>query len=130
MGWRAAPEWEDEAGLRGGIGAGGGRRAPIFSTPDRGRAPPDRPGWDGLSVDQVVDDAGQIGAGVGEAIEVVLTLAPGGDDAAVPEQRQVVADGGLALAELGAEGADVLLALGEDQDDLQAGRVADVLQQD
>ena len=48
----------------------------------------------------------------------------------MPEQGQVVADGRLALAELGAEGADVALALGQDQDDLEPGGVADVLQQD
>ncbi len=45
------------------------------------------------------------------------------------KQRQVMADGGLALAELGAQGAHVALALGEDQDDLKPGGVADVLEQ-
>src|SRR5262245_33847324 len=42
----------------------------------------------------------------------------------------MMADGGLALAELGAEGADMPLPLGEDQDDLEPRRVADMLEQD
>ena len=57
-------------------------------------------GLDQCSRDQIVDHAGEIGAGLGQAVEVVLALATGGDDAAVAEQGEVVADGGLALAEL------------------------------
>src|SRR5205823_12581891 len=64
------------------------------------------------------------------AVEVILALAARGDDPAVTEQGQVMTDGRLALAELRAEGADVLLPLGQDQDHLEAGRVADVLQED
>ncbi len=56
-----------------------------------------------VSVDQAVDHAGQVGAGLGEAVEIILALAARGDDAAVAEQGEVVADGGLALAELGAQ---------------------------
>ncbi len=41
-----------------------------------------------------------------------------------------MADGGLALAQLGAQGPDVPLAFGENQDHLKSGRVADVLEQD
>ena len=73
---------------------------------------------------------GQVATGVGQAVEVVLTLAAGGDDAAVSQQSQVMADGGLALAELGAQGTDVSLAIGQDQDDLEPGGIADVLEQD
>src|SRR5262249_52789838 len=82
------------------------------------------------SSDQVLDDAGQVGAGLGEAVEVILALAPRRDDAAVAEQGEMMADGRLTLAELGAQGADVPLPLGEDQDDLEPGGVADVLEQD
>ena len=41
-----------------------------------------------------------------------------------------MADGGLALAKLGAQGANVPLAVGEDQDDLETSGVTDVLEQD
>lgn len=50
--------------------------------------------------DQVLDDLREVGAGVGQAVEVVLTLAAGGDDATVTEQCEVMADSGLTLAEL------------------------------
>src|SRR5262249_47226196 len=42
----------------------------------------------------------------------------------------MMADCGLALAQLRAKRADVALTVGKDQDDLEAGRVADVLEQD
>ena len=42
----------------------------------------------------------------------------------------MMADCGLALAELRTQGADVPLALGQDQDHLEPGRVADMLEQD
>src|SRR4051794_6091363 len=77
---------------------------------------------------QALDDDGEVAADIGQAVEIVLALAARGDDPAVAEQGQVVADRRLALAELRAEGADVLLAVGEDEDHLQASRVADVLQ--
>src|SRR5262245_53083432 len=48
----------------------------------------------------------------GEAVEVVFPLAPGFDDAPVPQESEVVADGRLALAELLAERANVPLAVG------------------
>src|SRR3974390_1875996 len=88
------------------------------------RAPRD---W---SANQVFDHPGQVSAGVGEAVEIVLALAPRCDDAAMPEQRQVMADGRLALAQLGTQGANVAFALGEDQDDLKAGGIAHMLEQD
>ena len=82
------------------------------------------------SGDQVLDDLGQVGPGVGQAVEVVLALTARRDDPAMAEQGQVMADGGLALAQLVAQGADMALALGEDQDHLQTRGVADVLQED
>ena len=104
---------------RGESRAGGRREVGRAST---GFAPFDVPPRGGRSliprleafsvVHQALDDAGEVGAGVGQAVEVVLALAAGGDDPAVAEQGQVMADRRLALAELGAEGADVLLALG------------------
>src|SRR5271157_3207839 len=82
------------------------------------------------SGDQVLDDSRKLGAGFGQAVEVVLALAARGNDIAVPQERQVVADGRLALAELGTQGADMALTLGEDQDHLKPGGVAHVLEQD
>src|SRR5206468_1469939 len=79
---------------------------------------------------QALDDDGEVAADIGQAVEIVLALAARGDDPAVSEQGQVVADRRLALAELRAEGSDVLLAVGEDQDHLEASRVADVLEED
>ena len=72
----------------------------------------------------------QSGAGVGQAVEIILALAARGDDSAVPKQRQMMADGGLALAQLGAQGPHVPLAFGQNQDDLKSRRIADVLEQD
>src|SRR5262249_47320695 len=65
-----------------------------------------------------------------QAVEVILPLPAGGDDAAVPEQGEMVAHGGLALAKMIAERSHVLLALGENENDLKARRGADVLQKD
>ena len=79
---------------------------------------------------QTLDDVRQFGPDLGQAVEVVLALTARGDDPAVTEQGQVVADGRLALAELRAKGTDVLLAIGQDQDHLEPGRVADMLQED
>ncbi len=45
------------------------------------------------------------------------------------KKRQVMADRGLALAQLGAKGSHVPLAFGKNQDDLKPRRVADVLEQ-
>jgi hypothetical protein len=70
----------------------------------------------------------QIGAGVGQAVEVILTLTAGGDDTAVPQECEVMADGRLALAKLRAQGTDVAFAFGKNQDDLKPGRIAHVLQ--
>ena len=72
---------------------------------------------------------GQAGAGLGQAVEIVLALAAWGDDSTVPQKGQVMADGGLALAQSGGQGPDVTLSLGEDQDDLEPGGVADVFEQ-
>jgi hypothetical protein len=52
----------------------------------------------GRSSDEVLDDACEVGAGVGEAVEVVLALAAWGDDSPVAQEGEVMADGGLTLA--------------------------------
>ena len=73
---------------------------------------------------------GQTRSGFGQAVEIILALAARGDDPAVPQKREVMADGGLALAQLGAQRSHVPLAFGKNQDDLKSRRVADVLEQD
>ena len=75
-------------------------------------------------------DLGEVFARLGQPVEVVLALASRGDDPAVSEEGEVVADGGLAHVQLLADGADVLLPLGEHEDDLEPGGVADLLEQD
>jgi len=45
------------------------------------------------------------------------------------KQRQVMADSGLALAKLLAQCANMLFGFLKDQNDLEPGRIADVLQQ-
>src|SRR4051794_33864086 len=79
---------------------------------------------------QAFDDLGKPIAGVGEAVEVVLALATTIDDSPVPQEGQVVAHGRLAHVKLVAHPADMSLPLGEHGDDLEAGRVADLLEQD
>src|SRR3954452_2857882 len=86
-------------------------------------------GVGGQSVDQVLDDRGELFARLGQAVEIVLTLTARRDDPAVSQQGQVMAHGGLTLIQLAGEGADVPLPFREHQDDLQTGRVADLLQE-
>src|SRR4051794_35649636 len=74
----------------------------------------------GRSADDRVDDPRQLAAGLGEAVEVVLARAPRLDQAAVAEQRQVVADRRLALrAQVGAKFGDVTLLLVQEHEDLE-----------
>src|SRR5437763_1252135 len=68
------------------------------------------------SADQCLHDRREFLTRLGQAIEVVLPLAAWGDDAAMPEEGQVMADGGLALVQFLAQGPHVLLARGERQD--------------
>ena len=84
----------------------------------------------GRSTTHAFDDLGKPIAGVGEAVEVVLALAATIDDSPVPQQGQVVAHGRLAHVELVAQPPDMALPLGEQGDDLESGRVADLLEQD
>ena len=72
----------------------------------------------------------QTGSGVRQAVEIILALTARGDDSAVPQERQVMADRGLALAQLGAQSTHVPLSFGKNQDHLKSRRVADVLEQD
>ena len=82
-----------------------------------------------LSKDHTFDDLGKPIAGVGEAVEVVLALAAAVDDSPVPQQGQVVAHSRLAHVKLVAQSSDMPLPFGEQGDDLESGRVADLLEQ-
>src|SRR4051794_33417983 len=59
-----------------------------------------------------LDHVGEAVPFLGQAVEIVLPLAAWRDDPAVPQQGQVMADGRLALVQLLAERAHVLLAVG------------------
>src|SRR4051794_2874422 len=81
------------------------------------------------SVDQTLDDHRQSLTHLGQAIEIILALAARGDDPAMPQERQVMADRGLTLLQFVREGPDVTLAVREHQDHLQTGRITDLLQE-
>ena len=83
----------------------------------------------GSSTDHAFDNLGKPIAGVGKGIEVVLALAATIDDSSVPQQRQVVAHRRLAHVKLVAQPPDMVLPFGEQGDDLESGRVADLLEQ-
>src|SRR5262249_24310935 len=59
----------------------------------------------------------------------VLALTAWGDEAAVPQEGEVVAGGGLTVLQDLAERPDVPLALGEQEEDVEPGRGADLLEQ-
>src|SRR4051794_40953708 len=63
------------------------------------------------SADEVLDDLRQLLARLGQAVEVVLALATRGNDAPMPQERQVMAHGRLAHVQLLTNGPDVLLPL-------------------
>ena len=116
-----------------------GRRAPRSGFPAENEPPDDfssdSPGGSvlasrGRSTTHAFDDLGKPIAGVGEAVEVVLALAATIDDSPVPQQSQVVAHRRLAHVKLVAQPPDMVLPLGEQGDDLESGRVADLLEQD
>ena len=71
-------------------------------------------------------DLGKPIAGVGKAVEVVLALAAAVYDSPVPQQGQVVAQSRLAYVELVAHPPDMVLPFGEQGDDLESGRVAEI----
>ena len=83
----------------------------------------------GRSTTHVLHDLGKPIAGIGKSVEVVLALAATIDDSPVPQQRQVVAHRRLAHVKLVAQPPDMVLPFGEQGDDLESGRVADLLEQ-
>ena len=81
-----------------------------------------------LSTAHALDDLGKPIAGIGKAVEVVLALAAAVDDSPVPQQGQVVAHSRLAHVELAAQPPDMALPFGEQGDDLESDRVAEMLE--
>jgi len=72
---------------------------------------------------------GKLPSRVRQGVEIMLASASRLDQAAVAQQRKVVADGGLALGpEIGAELSDVSLPLAEQHEHLQTSRIGDLLQ--
>ena len=137
--WAARPITRSEAGLpdelrdvlRGGTRMRHVRPSPPGS--DEERQPP--PGGEAAhapipeSGHQLADDLGELAAGVGEVVDVVLPLTEGLDQPAVPQQRQVMAQGGLAdAAQLVAEVRDVAGRLREGEKYAEPRRVGDLLQ--
>src|SRR5271157_281827 len=84
----------------------------------------------GWSADHAFDNPGKPIAGVGKAVEVVLALAAAVHDSPMPQQGKVVAHGRLAHVELLAQPPDMELFFGEQGDNPESGRVADLLEQD
>ena len=82
----------------------------------------------GRSTTHAFDDLGKPIAGVGKAVEVVLAPAAAVYDSPVPQQGQVVAQSRLAHVELVAQPPDMALPFGEQGDDLESGRVAEMLE--
>lgn len=80
------------------------------------------------SDDDGLGDLGKVFAGLGEAVEVVLALSARLDDSSVPEQGKMVAHGRLTLVQLAAEAADVSLPFRKHEEDLEPGRIADLLE--
>ncbi len=119
------------------IGHRGGQRGddPLHPRPeDRADSPRrSRPRQRGESMDSNddgVDDSGELAPGVGQTVEVVLAGPPRLDQPAMPEQGQVMADGGLALrAEVGAELGNVSFLLVQEHQDLEARGIGDLLEQ-
>ena len=85
---------------------------------------------DQRSADDGIDDLGELAAGLGQGIEVVLAGAARLDQPAVAKQRQVMADGGLALgAEVRAQLGDISLLLAQEHEHLQPSGIGHLLEQ-
>ncbi len=77
-----------------------------------------------------MDDLRELFAGIGERVKVVLSRPPGLDQPPVPQEREMVADRGLALrTQVGAELGDVAFFFGEQHQDLKPRWVGDLLQE-
>jgi len=80
------------------------------------------------SADHAFADVGKPIAGVGKAVEVVLALAAAVYDSPESQQGQVVAHKRLAQVKLVAQSPDMAFPFGKQGDDLESGRVADLLE--
>ena len=81
------------------------------------------------SADDPLDDLGKLLTHVGKGVEVVLALATAVDESPVPQESQMVAHRRLAHVELVAQPSGMTLPFGEQGDDLESGRIADLLEQ-
>ena len=82
------------------------------------------------SVHDRIDDMGQLAAGVGQGIKIVLAGAARLDQAAMTQQSEMMADRRLALgAQIRAELGDIALFFVQEYQHLQAGRIGDLLEQ-
>jgi hypothetical protein len=82
------------------------------------------------SVDDGVDDLRELAAGLGQGVEIMFAGATRLDQPAMAQEREVVADGRLALgAQIGAQLGDVPLFFTQEHEHLKAGRIRDLLQQ-
>ena len=77
-----------------------------------------------------IDDVGKLTSRVCQGVEIVLAGSSGLDQAAVTQECQMVADGGLALrSKIAAELGDIALFLTQENQHLQPGRIGDLLEQ-
>ena len=74
-------------------------------------------------------DLGKPITGIGKAVEVVLALTAAVNDSPESQQSQVVAHSRLGHVEMVAQPSDMALPFGKQADDLESGRVADLLEQ-
>ncbi len=76
-----------------------------------------------------IHDLRKLAAGIGQGVEIMLARAPRLDQPAVPQQREVVADGGLALrAKIGTQLGNIPLFFAQEHEHLKASRIRDLLQ--
>ena len=109
------------------------RRVTAASSPIRYAAPSRGAGTahrQSASAHDGIDDVGQLAPRVGQGIKIVLAGAARLDQAAMTQQRKMMADCGLALgAQIRAELGDIALFFAQEYQHLQAGRIGDLLEQ-
>ena len=86
------------------------------------------PGLGDCSADHAFADVGKPITGVGKAVEVVLALAAAVYDSPESQQGQVLAHNRLAQVKLAAQSPDMAFPFGKQGDDLESGRVAEMLE--
>jgi hypothetical protein len=86
-------------------------------------------GFPGRSTTHSFHNLGKPIAGIGETIEDILALTTAVNDSTVPQQSQVVAYSRQTDVKLVAQLADMTLPFGEQGDNLESGRVAEMLEQ-